>query len=612
MARDPFTSARLKELRAAAKALPAAEAEAKAANDRVAELTRTIVDAVRELAPLMDAEQVAKAAKLTPHEVRDIAGQQAPTREASGLAPSLGERTLAEAGDIETIAGASARPPDGRRYAHRRTLFVHLGRGQVWDATDRKGWTVAAPMGLAELLHAAWMSQARRVFLCDGPDWCVEPGDTRTAAVIRWLGQTVPGWRTPEGKGHYVSDPETPTGYFEHAESGAVVEVHRAGSWFGPAGEYNPRHAGIAWSMLDHLIGDAFKGGTILSTPATTGRALWRMTIPRGREWPVLSEDLRRFIKSTSGQGRTELLAPVAAGAELAEVRQYDGRLMYGALVASMPAGPPTFYRDGAEVPDGVLMGAGRWRITATVPRDWSHVGLLPAPREGTRSAWRYPAEPGETFTTWACGREVALARQRGWAVAIHEGFSFPGAKVLDQWADRLKGMSATLGQWAAAGEHAEACALAERAVRFMILHGIGAFASMAHPILRTAPADRPELANDARPIDGIAREGDLLVWHERAPIDPWAEQTSHPEYSAEIWGRARVRLLQGPKDCPEMGALALARQHVIAFDTDALYVAVDPGWTDDGKPGRLRLKATAAGPMPYPQTLADLRELVK
>lgn len=610
MAHDALTRAQLKELRAAGKEHTEQLLIRAAADARIRSAADTIARIVAGLSAAVPAAELGKAAGLTVEEITALAEAVAPARR-TAPAP-LVERTMAAAGDLVTLAGVTTAPGLSDRFARRTTLFVHLGGGLVYDPATGKGWKRAPGMTLGALLTEMLGTKARRVFLCDAPDWCVTPDDKgRMSAVIRWLGQDIPGWQAGQ---HYVAESDTPTGKWTHTATGHAVEVSRAGAWYGPAGEFDPREAGRAWAVLDQLIGELFRDdyrgpGMLLSTPATTGQQLWLHKLGK-RTYPILSPDLRQLIKSTSGQGRQELLAPRIA--ELPEVRQYDGRLMYGALTFGMPSGPPVMHRGE---PDDArsLAGPGRWRITATVPDGWDHVGMLAAPVLGTGGAWRYPADPGEPFDTWTSGRELSLARSRGWDVRIHEGFSFPSGKVLDPWADGLKAAVSRTADLVTAGQETPAVGgLVERAVRFILLHSIGGFASSSHKVLRTAPADRPELANDAKPIDGIRREDDLLVWHERGQISAWQEQTSHPEYSAEIWARARVRLLQGPHDQPEMGALSLARADVIAFDLDALYISADPRWEDDGKAGRLRLKATAPGPLPYPGSLQALRDIAK
>jgi len=612
VAYDKLTRAELTKLRAAGKEHAEQLLIRAAADERIRAAGETIASAVRALARAVPVAELAKAARLSVEEIEALTVQERAER---AEPVTLDQRTMAAAGDLTTLAGVTTAIPLTQKFGYRRTLFVHLGRGHFYDPGTGRAWSRGEQTPLPVLLADMLALGARRAYLCDGPDWCMQPGDRgRMGAVLRWVGQEVPEWVAGR---HYVAESDTPTARWTHTGTGLEVEIHRAGAWYGPADEYDPRTAGQAWALLESLVADKFADerrgpGMLFSTPGTTGKSLWRHTLGR-REYPILSPDLRQLIKSTSGQGRQELLPPLGAGDELGDVAQYDGRLMYAALTAAMPSGPPTLCTGEPVDAPRVLAGPGRWRITATVPAGWDHVGLLPSPVAGTRGAWQYPASPGEQFDTWVSGREVSLARSLGWHLVIHEGFSFPSGKVLDPWMTRWKSTLARLGEMVSTEQTTPAVAeLAERAIRFVILHSIGGFASAGHRVTRTAPADRPELAGDARPIDGVHREGHLLVWHERGQISPWQEQTAHPEYAAEIWARARVRLLQGPVDYPQMGALSLPRERVIAFDLDALYLSGRADWKDDGKPGRLRLKATSVGPHEYPRSLQELRDLMK
>jgi hypothetical protein len=365
----------------------------------------------------------------------------------------------------------------------------------------------------------------------------------------------------------------------------------------------------------------AFRGGALLSTPATTGRDLWLRTIPRGKELPVMSAELQQLIRSTAGQGRRELLAPAGEpGEQLGELVMLDGRLMYAGLVFGMPTGEPTWVKGMPDGPEDqvrrTILGPSRWRISARVPDGWDHVGLLMAPASSSSRTWHWPAEPGQTFETWADGREVWQAMERGWPVTVHEGITWREGKVLDQWAKHLVSAADQVDEWRAAGRvEPDVARLMRSAIRALLLHTIGGFAMSTHPVSRSCSIDRPELADpDGRAIDGVHVEGDLLVWQEPDPMPAWSADTAHPEYAATIWARARVRLLDGWNGCKladdtrEMvGALHVPRADVIAFATDGIYLSHDPGWRSSGAPGTFRVKGRLAGPLDYPRSWREL-----
>jgi hypothetical protein len=128
------------------------------------------------------------------------------------------------------------------------------------------------------------------------------------------------------------------------------------------------------------------------------------------------------------------------------------------------------------------------------------------------------------------------------------------------------------------------------------------------HNVTRSAPlASNPELPEGAT---SPRIEGDSLVWAERRPV-PWPEMV-HPEWPAAVWARCRVRMLDSPtpRKGVRAGALHVPAAELLAIRTDALYLTRDPGWADDGEPGRLRRKSARPGPLPAPSTVGQLLAL--
>lgn len=600
-------TARSAELKKAAAATTAAE-----------KLAEQITAHVTMLGQWVAPSKLVSASGLSSDEVRHlVAGDEAeqapaPVAATRPAVVPLGERTLKPGAAL--VDQAVTRMSRAHR-SERVSMFVHIGRGIIVCNGQQVTWP---GVGLVNLLTMARMHGARRIYVCDGPDWCVTDADsTRVDAVTRWITQPVEGWLTAPA-GHYVADPETPTGRWEHAESGYAVELYRAGAWFGVDFDGSPMLAAAAMERLSRIVGAAFQGAVLLATPTTTGRDLWIRSIPAGREIPILSEELRELISSTSGQGRTEFLPPDRPGEPIPAMAYVDGRLMYAGLATySMPYGPPTWVKGEPDDRHAVLKPS-RWRITATVPEGWDHVGLIMAPAAGGDRTWEYPSEPGRTMTTWADGREVALARDRGWRVDIHEGVMWPEGKPLTRWAEQLTNAYAAVESEMRSGAIASDLGRLVRAgIRSIVLFTIGGFSQRGRLVMRTAPADRPELVPaDARPVDGMSLVGDSLVWHERERTGAWSTTFAHPEFSSIIWARCRTRLLTGPCGAEiagkkqYVGALHLPRGAVLAFSTDALYLTDDPRWPDDGKPGRLRTQAITRGPFTYPESFEALRAL--
>lgn len=480
------------------------------------------------------------------------------------------------------------------------------------------------PGSIAHILYTATEVAPRasggevpgRVFLVGPPPLDPDAGVSQLEQVRAWA-------LTPPGDGwtagaHYLGDATLPVLRFT-GPRGEKVTILRAAAWWGET-DASVRTCADAWAGLGVALDKvpAFAGAGIADTPATTGRALWLRTIPENRNYPVLSDELRELIGATSGQGRIELRPepyrlPVCKGVDLVQNCQdftyLDGRFMYAALTWGMPVGEPRRWTgeqlEAASARDftTAMRGRGRWRITCQVPDGWQHVGMFMAP-DGA-GGWCYPSEPGQVFTTWADGSEVWAGLEQGWEPVFHEGLTWAEGKPLDTWRDAL------VGVWEAANAHNSAPSqLGARAVRSILLYALGAFATKAHPVTHSAPVDGP--APEVPAGTEVRRVGENLVWHELAKQSAWTQQTAHPEWSATVWARARTRLLTGRGVGQErVGALHLPVESVVAFATDALYVAGgSPGWADDGRPGRFRSKGTRPGAFLWPANRNELYAL--
>jgi len=519
----------------------------------------------------------------------------------SALAPEEREQGLAEvprmrpdAPALSGLASTGARTP----YSSRVSAWVDLVAQRGVDLGTRSFvLRDGSPAALLAALAALPGTMPARVFVVGpAPQDVSRPHESAAAAVRAW-GLLDPGedWRVSP-KGHYLADTSSPAYRWVHVRTGHEVEVMRAAAWFGD-GDYSVEDARDAWAAVRDAVAERFPGGTLLSTPGTTGQDLWRRTIPHGRTFPVLSAELRELLAMTAGQGRTELVRPTLERLdELPAFSYLDGRLMYSALTWGMPVGEPQRRLVLADtIPsEAILRGRSRWLVTATVPEGWSRVGLLMAPRPG--GGWEYPATPGMSFTTWADGSEAHLALSMGWRLRFHEGMTWDEGKPLDAWKGKL------VDAYHALDGHR----LAQRGIRSLLLFTIGSFAARGHASTLVVPVGQErELPSNAR----VSVVGDNLVATVPGARSAWAESMAHPEWSALVWARARVRLLTGRGVGDERtGALHLpAGIDVLGFRTDALYLTGDPGWADDGAVGRFRVKGHLAGPLDVPAGEADL-----
>jgi len=520
------------------------------------------------------------------------------------ITPASGPRDLAE------LLAPKAMTWRAWAYSHRPTAWLDPYTGQgVTDTghTFKVGpkRTRKAGMTVAEVLTGL-PAEVVRVYLT-GP----RPGGGSPDQSRAWvLGQLPEGW-APDPMGHYLADPELPVGRFRMGEGKGArrVELHRVGVW-GMDDATSPELARQVMSEVDRALHEGFASGSgvakleghgsWLSTPATTGRELARSSVPFDRSadcsarFPVLSDDLAALVRSTSTQGRSQLLD---VGPELPALHYLDARFAYAALLAELPIGPGALVDGGTFDP----YAPARYEVRATVPDGWDHVGLLGV-KDGA-DGWLWPSTPGERFTTWADPSELNVAQHHGWTFDVVRTLHYAGrAKVLDGWGRALVRARDAIAAHEAKGEIASDVAdLARGAVRAILLHGIGAFQASPRKITRTGtdPSKAPAGA-DRHQV------GDRWVWTET--MGAAQPELAHPEWSAAIWARCRARLLDSPgPNGTRAGALTLPRDQVVAFRTDAIWTTADPGWPDDGKAGRYRVKTRVEGPIAAPRTIADL-----
>jgi hypothetical protein len=525
----------------------------------------------------------------------------------SGIAAAVAELPMNPARRVESVKellhakGWASDRWDLPR-TERPTLFMDVATGQWWSPGGVQGqfpWG-----GTAAGLLAHLPSGVARVYFVGPyrpgvtPDKVREHGSA-AAAARAWFLAPVDGW----AGSHFLADDAALVGRWKRTDGTQEVEVQHAAVWFGH-GAYDARDAAFAWYVLGKELGEACPGSVPMSTPSTTGRDVWRRMIPAKSDgYPVLSDELRQLIQSTSGQGRRELVRH--APATLGMVTQYDMRIAYAALTWGMPVGAPQMVTQRAweamndEDQSKTLRRRGRWLVRATVPTGWEHIGILPyLGPEG----WSWPSKPGTTFTSWSSSPEVAVAREHGWRVEVIEGFHFAEGKPLNNWKDALMKIHGKIRQ----DKPPVVNRLVQSAVRMMILGTIGAFASRSRPMTHTAAE------GEALPTDAQVREvAGTYVWETAGERSEWTERASHPEWSAEIWARCRVRLLEAPLvEGVRTGALHVPPGSVIGLRTDGLTLFGDPRWPDDGAPGRYRLTGRARGAFGWPQTDADLSQL--
>ena len=553
---------------------------------------------------------IAAALDVTPGRVSQMVKRDHPAEPAEPVVAAVPApaRKLPTLEDGAPLVSGAASVRSVTHFAVRVTAWVDLVARRGVTSSGAVFTFPEAPARLRGMLQGL-PAEVARVYLTGGRDTLGLSTELVRELFTSTAGE---GWSVAPA-GLYLADPDLPIGRWV-SEAGRTVEVHRAATWLGE-GNYGPELARDAMACLAELLRPRFGTGQWLSTPSTTGRDLWRRIIPEVRSYPVLSTELRELIHATSGQGRIELLPPAVE--TLPGFCYLDGRFMYAGLLWGMPVvteqQPPRRWT-GDEVArleqgalDRLLKGRGRWLVRYRVPADWRHVGLLPVLGTSRAAGWTYPSSQGSRGRTWVDGAELVLALAHGWPVDILEGVTFAEGKPLNLWRDKL------VDAWTAAATMPEPLAgLVRTALRAVVLHSVGAFASRTHLVTRHGTAlEAQEADRTGRAVGPVTAVGQAFMWTEQPAETAWAQTMSHPEWSATVWARARVRLLDGPgADGTRVGALHLPRASVVAFRTDALYTDRDPRWSDDGAVGRFRVKGSLSGPVPAPTTPTELFQL--
>ncbi|MCW2897767.1 MAG: hypothetical protein JWO67_32 [Streptosporangiaceae bacterium] len=459
-------------------------------------------------------------------------------------------------------------------------------------------------------LRAAHAAGVERVYLT-GPRPRLSAAERREGATsaAAWLFVPAPGW-SPAG--HYIDGHALDVARFVHDQAGARVELRRAAEWFG-WGDYTPRTAADAWRQLGTVHARAFgTGAKLLASPAGTAQDGWTRTLPRDADVPQLSDELQELVRTTAVQHHVDFVHHTEP---LPGFVYMDGRFMFAALTKELGVGPVT--RDRV---DSIGCGLGeacthkpkcgyeraRYKVTATVPRGWPYLGMLPV-NVGDQ-AWEWPRQPGGRFTTWVDGAEAKLAREWGWELQVHERLLFTRGRPLDTWTDKLARARATVDAVPDDQADDNVRRMVKGALRAMLVQGIGAFHSTGRNMTRVAFDPFGEDVTAARRAGLAVRDvaAGVFVWQEPQPLTGRAALFRHPEWSAAVWGRSHARLLAHR----DTGVLTVDPSRVIGVRGDAVYLTHDPDWFDDGANGRLRVKGRLPGPIPAPADMNALNVL--
>ncbi|MFB7575161.1 hypothetical protein [Streptomyces sp. NPDC056165] len=589
-------------------------------------------------APSKDAEYepAAQPAAVAPA-MRTVQPQVAPADVPAVTAAPDAPRTLpsipeGEAGDAwfaHTPGLASTRPNFTQQA--RSTVFLDSDTGVLVHRQQTHHLDLGS-RSAADILTAVFHAipeGVERIYITAGDPWHrnADRYPYLRDAVAAWLNAPTPGWRTDTGRGrdrmagHFVHA-RNPVGRYQLENGDSHVEIRSVGEWFDTDGD-TPATIRDAFVLLWQALRRHWPDAVVMGSPSQTGRDLWTRTIPQRGQYadgfPVLSEELRGLLHATAGQGRNELITPPRVPEQLPQLVEYDRTFAYAKHAWKSPVGTPrritaaTFAAWSEKEQIRALYGCGHWQLRVTVPDTWNHVGLLPAPAPGDR-AWYYPAAPGATFTTWAGGPEIHAALTnplQPWKIEILDGILWDDGKPLDDWAKKLKETWTNLSAQAhfqGDAQQARASHLASRAVRSILLYGIGSFAQRPRMVTGTTPRT---LERDV-PADAeiIGFDDELITWQK--PTGFARDPNAHPEWAAAIWSGARAALLtqRHRDDDTYAGALHTPPGTVIAFRTDALYLTQPQNWPHHHQPGDYLLKGHLTGPLPAPTTEEELLTL--
>ena len=398
----------------------------------------------------------------------------------------------------------------------------------------------------------------------------------------------------------------------KYYRNGFRVYLYGTHKYFGE--ERNLSDIRAAYMELQSQLDSTFQypNFKLYATPAATGRNLLRVSLPEGEQYPTLPDDILRVIyKNICYQSRIEHFSPKRQVLENG-VYVIDGAWMYASCLYHLPTGPcihdsrneiETYFskRYNRIAPKR----PGFYYMTATVPRDWQHIGLLKEYSRNDDS--RYPNEPGYTFTNWTTADELVFAISKGWQVTIHERYYFP-EELKDPFANWIRKLIA-LREEASLGK-AKTDALLKAAYRNIVLHTIGSFKQSYTEKDYTDIQDEQfrELERTCHMLKVYPRSKqgvmsckvEASLPHDRQPF-------VRPEWAATVWGRSRAKLAEF--------ALLLPYSDIVSLRTDSVWCASLPegvqkkgAWNN---PGEFVVKDYISGNWIWPIDSGKMRDYV-
>ncbi len=389
--------------------------------------------------------------------------------------------------------------------------------------------------------------------------------------------------------------------YYYERDDGFKVHLCGTCNYFGEELDLDTMYE--AWRPLEEKLQQAFntRYPVLLSTPAKTGKELLLISLPKGKQYRKLPDDILDLITHNFGQGRIETFPPLLVLVLDNGVYILDARWMYASCISNLPTGP--CYRDkqneflGVRRKDGKLARdamPGFYNVTAQVPEDWQHIGLLKSgsAKEVIDESGYYPNTPGETFTNWTTSAELANAINHGWGKYIHINerifWPYQDSDPLAPWRRILVNLRAEIEQELEKYPNDKVLELHKNALRSILLHTIGSFHRHMDKVDGFTPFKDLPLPPEIKVYSNIASARGV-DWKGLVPLPEKKQRFIHPEWSATVWGRARASLAEV--------ALSLPREYIVSLRTDSIWCASPPEIEDTGKPGCFRVKEYIPGP---------------
>lgn len=343
----------------------------------------------------------------------------------------------------------------------------------------------------------------------------------------------------------------------------------------------------------------------LLSTPARTGMDLLRRKLPYGAKYEDLPEDVEHLLMSNFGQARFELFDH--GDDQVDQVYNYDGLWMYASCCRHMPVGRVVHdFEDKYE-----KYVSGFYHVEATIPADWSHIGILPVrnPTKGKGSI--FPHRAGTLFQSWASHRQVQLALDNGWKITILERILWP-----DSQAKGMKIGQDPLRYWqeALVKLRQEVANQYEEPIRSFLRDAFRNLLNMTIGCMYRTGKDVDiyvdDFFGDAETPEGAWLEdvdeiAGIRHYQKREELNQYQREGFKPHWAISVWKNAEWKITKE--------ALGIPYNDLIALRADGIWTSNPVDLPNTGKPGCFREKELVnRGPFRWPKTDQDIKLLIR